>query len=251
MDKECVRFYYGGCDGNQNRFESRETCEIQCKLSKEEKEALLKLPKKCIMPMEYGNSCETVTPKWYFDTGSKRCYPFEYSGCGSDESNRFETQDECEQTCTNSTTTTSSTSPSMMTTQEQQEQEQIEGGQTTTTMTVDEEEEETTVQTTMTQSSSERTLIVNYDFCDQPMMSGNCSQKTLKWFYDKNSKYCRQFEFTGCNGNENKFETRQQCIEICEKHKRRGINFHLFLLFLLIFVLLSAFNFIFCYLIDN
>ena len=55
-------------------------------------------------------------------------------------------------------------------------------------------------------------------------MPGNCSQKVMKWFYDVNTKYCRQFEFTGCNGNENRFETRQQCIEICESHKRRGMS---------------------------
>jgi hypothetical protein len=61
------------------------------------------------------------------------------------------------------------------------------------------------------------------------MKQGNCSQKVIKWFYDKTAKYCKQFDFTGCNGNENRFETRQQCTEICENPKRRGV-FFLFLL---------------------
>ena len=51
---------------------------------------------------------------------------------------------------------------------------------------------------------------------------GNCSQKLLKWFYDTEVRYCRQFEFTGCNGNENRFESRHQCTEICETPKRKG-----------------------------
>lgn len=55
------------------------------------------------------------------------------------------------------------------------------------------------------------------------MKAGNCSQQVTKWFYDKKSKYCRQFDFTGCNGNENRFETREQCTELCENSKRREI----------------------------
>ena len=36
------------------------------------------------------------------------------------------------------------------------------------------------------------------------MKPGNCSQKISKWFYDKKLRYCRQFDFTGCNGNQNR-----------------------------------------------
>ena len=28
---ECLQFNYGGCEGNENRFESRDACERQCK----------------------------------------------------------------------------------------------------------------------------------------------------------------------------------------------------------------------------
>jgi hypothetical protein len=54
------------------------------------------------------------------------------------------------------------------------------------------------------------------------MSVGNCTQKIVKWLYDVNLKHCRQFEFSGCNGNRNRFETRHQCTEICEIPKRRG-----------------------------
>lgn len=59
--------------------------------------------------------------------------------------------------------------------------------------------------------------------CDLPMEVGNCSQRINKWFYDRQAKYCREFEFTGCYGNDNKFESRAQCVQICEQPKRRGI----------------------------
>lgn len=68
-------------------------------------------------------------------------------------------------------------------------------------------------------------MLADISTCDLPMETGNCSQKITKWFYDKKAMYCRLFEFTGCNGNDNKFETREQCTEICEHPKRRGIVF--------------------------
>lgn len=61
--------------------------------------SLLRLPKQCLAPMEYGQNCGQLTPKWYFDTQEKVCYSFEYSGCGSEFSNRFETKDECNSLC--------------------------------------------------------------------------------------------------------------------------------------------------------
>jgi hypothetical protein len=192
-DSECVRFYYGGCDGNQNRFENRESCQMTCKMSKEERQAFSKLPKQCLASMEYGSNCDEVTSKWYFDIQTKTCYPFEYSGCGPKNSNRFETFEECNQVCTTNLKLSADSSSS-------DKQEAL-----TSKQPNDDE-----------QSADDR------DICDLPMAEGNCTQKATKWFYDKKAKYCRQFEFSGCNGNENRFETRQQCTEICETTKRRG-----------------------------
>lgn len=89
-----------GCDGNQNRYENRESCEFQCKLSAAEKNELLKLPKQCIQAVHYGEECAPLEKKWHYDTGMKLCYPFDYTGCGPKDTNRFESSKECEQTCT-------------------------------------------------------------------------------------------------------------------------------------------------------
>jgi hypothetical protein len=65
----------------------------------EEKTSIIYLPKKCLLSMDYGNNCELITTKWYFDPSTKLCYPFEYTGCGPFISNRFEDNEECQKTC--------------------------------------------------------------------------------------------------------------------------------------------------------
>ncbi|CAF0945237.1 unnamed protein product, partial [Brachionus calyciflorus] len=187
IDKECSRFYYGGCEGNQNKFETKEMCEMDCKMSPEEKAELLKLPKQCLEPMDYGSDCDELSPKWYFDTQLKQCYPFEYSGCGPEFSNRFNSNEECKKTCS----LTSNVSDNHL--------EEIR----TTTVSI--------------------TPVIQHDVCILPMVEGNCTQTITKWYYDSKLKYCNQFNFTGCNGNENRFENRKQCAEICEIPKKREI----------------------------
>jgi hypothetical protein len=72
-------------------------------LTSDEKKTLSKLPKQCIMPLETGTQCEETTTKFYFDIQSKTCYPFEYTGCGLNVTNRFETDNDCNSVCTNIT----------------------------------------------------------------------------------------------------------------------------------------------------
>ena len=202
-EKECVRFYFGGCDGNQNRFESRESCEMECKMSEEEKAELLRLPKQCIVPMEYGTNCQEITSKWYFDPRAKSCYPFEYSGCGPEVSNRFESNEECKSVCVVADVSHVQIAPV---------------ASNTLLDTESESSNNVVVVTTVASKQQE----IQIDLCELPMAPGNCSQKENKWFYDQKTKYCRQFEFSGCYGNDNRFETRHQCTEICEVPKRRG-----------------------------
>ncbi|RNA30102.1 papilin isoform X1, partial [Brachionus plicatilis] len=186
IEKECLRFYYGGCDGNLNRFDTQEKCEIDCKLSPEEKATFLKFPKKCLESIDEGTNCTELFPKWYFDIQTKMCYSFQYSGCGSEFSNRFDSNEECTETCV----------------------ENLSPDDTTEIMA---------------SSTVDASTEIPIDVCNLPLEEGNCSQTISKWYYDTKLKYCLLFNFTGCYGNENKFENRQQCAEICEIPKKKEI----------------------------
>jgi hypothetical protein len=204
LDKQCDRFYYGGCDGNQNRFESKEICEMSCKMSEEEKGAFLKLPKQCVQSIDYGSNCIASVQKWYFDTETKVCYPFEYTGCGPENANRFNNFEECNQLCIESLTKyldlnitkeksneNASSESSLKITNVNQLDTQSARGLHIFNIGLH-------INTFFLHIKSNFHVSKDNDVCDLQISVGNCSEKIMKWFYDSNLKYCRQFEFTGC-----------------------------------------------------
>lgn len=86
--KECIEFIYGGCEGNGNNFETRESCTEYCK--DEDTDV-------CELPKEIG-PCDGAMPRWYFDPSEERCMEFIYGGCEGNENN-FLTEDDCESKC--------------------------------------------------------------------------------------------------------------------------------------------------------
>lgn len=57
------------------------------------------------------------------------------------------------------------------------------------------------------------------DVCLLPKSAGPCinSRGTpeIKWYYDKDRKQCGQFHYGGCPGNNNRFDSRQDCEALC------------------------------------
>lgn len=55
------------------------------------------------------------------------------------------------------------------------------------------------------------------DRCSQPVSSGHCRALFSRYFYNATAGQCQEFIYGGCEGNENNFETFEECSFECEK----------------------------------
>ncbi|XP_074037234.1 inter-alpha-trypsin inhibitor heavy chain H4 isoform X2 [Leptinotarsa decemlineata] len=54
-------------------------------------------------------------------------------------------------------------------------------------------------------------LIRSKDACKLPISLGSCTNYTLQWFYSQRMNKCIQYEYGGCYGNDNRFDTNEEC----------------------------------------
>lgn len=60
------------------------------------------------------------------------------------------------------------------------------------------------------------------DICRLPKVQGACEGYYPSWYYDKDRKQCAQFIWGGCLGNANRFETREECQDLCVVDRDQG-----------------------------
>lgn len=99
----CRQFYYGGCGGNGNNFETQEQCEQRCSRKRAPEPA--KTPQEqfttdmCFLPSEPGN-CRENQLRYFYDRADGVCKRFTYTGCNGNRNN-FESVEQCLQYCGN------------------------------------------------------------------------------------------------------------------------------------------------------
>ncbi|KAK7505596.1 hypothetical protein BaRGS_00003341 [Batillaria attramentaria] len=106
----CRMFWYGGCDGNENRFSSMDDCKTTCyvvndgkkekqttPVSKWRSEYLSSRADGCLLEPERG-PCSDYSIMWHFVPQEQKCRRFWYGGCKGN-GNRFETEEACEAKC--------------------------------------------------------------------------------------------------------------------------------------------------------
>nr|XP_054920042.1 papilin-like isoform X5 [Dermacentor andersoni] len=55
------------------------------------------------------------------------------------------------------------------------------------------------------------------EMCFLDPKAGFCSDQQTIYYYDRHSRSCKNFSFTGCGANDNHFLTQQECVDKCEK----------------------------------
>ena len=51
--------------------------------------------------------------------------------------------------------------------------------------------------------------------CELNPEAGECFANIRKWYFNSQRNECRMFAYGGCGGNDNRFETREDCEGAC------------------------------------
>ncbi|KAF3430423.1 hypothetical protein E2986_10746, partial [Frieseomelitta varia] len=226
-ENRCMPFYYTGCGGNKNNFESRDACESDCPAKIEQDT--------CLLPALLGE-CHNYTQRWYHDSYEQQCRQFYYGGCGGNENN-FITEQDCVNRC-QTTITTSAPSrevefrPDFCFLPDEHgpcSEEHVKwfydsregvckqfryGGCQSNGNNFNSREE------------CEYRCGDVQDPCTLPKVVGPCNGFVRQYYYDHQSDSCYEFEYSGCQGNKNRFQDKESCESKCQRRSRTEVAAH-------------------------
>uniref|UniRef100_A0A0K8R655 Putative salivary kunitz domain protein n=1 Tax=Ixodes ricinus TaxID=34613 RepID=A0A0K8R655_IXORI len=52
--------------------------------------------------------------------------------------------------------------------------------------------------------------------CYMEPETGPCKARYTKYYFDKTDLKCKEFTYGGCDGNENRFDTEEECRRACK-----------------------------------
>ncbi|KAM6174228.1 tissue factor pathway inhibitor [Erethizon dorsatum] len=195
---QCEEFIYGGCEGNQNQFQSMQECKETCirEYTPLTKSTLEKgKPDLCFLEDDVG-ICRAYITRYFYNNESRQCEPFTYGGCLGNLNN-FESLEACKNTCEGS-----------------ENDHQVDHYKTTPIPLV------TIHNNSLTSHSTKSPKIWEFkgpSWCLTPADKGMCRANETRFFYNSAIAKCRPFKYSGCGGNENNFASKRACVRACRK----------------------------------
>ena len=218
----CVGFTYRGCGGNANRFFTKSSCQQVCIMKKGSQSAVASpwLKVSCDKPpSKMASQCDAKSKNvtfFYYDKTNDSCKMD--VGCSSDVgSGKFRTKSTCEALCLLSERKDLDPAQCLLPPQEgpcggniRRYFYNIKEGKCQTfhfggcrgngNNFVTKGDCEAACK------GSETKVIATFlkAMCGLPLSKGTCSRNIRRFYFDNSTKTCKEFEYSGCGGNENR-----------------------------------------------
>ncbi|MCP9260627.1 Kunitz/Bovine pancreatic trypsin inhibitor domain protein [Dirofilaria immitis] len=165
------------------------------------------IPLACFQPLLEGKGQAKLT-RYYFNSRTRTCNEFTYSGKGGNQNN-FLSKIDCEETCPILKNPCENGLPAMSS-----EGNPILCGSDTTTICG------IGYYCHIGATSSTTVCCPSIgDPCRMPVSRGNGNAVLNRWYYNTQSQICVNFVYSGQGGNSNNFRTREDCIEACPEFR--------------------------------
>ncbi|KAF8764746.1 Tissue factor pathway inhibitor like protein [Argiope bruennichi] len=163
----------------------------------------------CYLDPDLGG-CNTFNIKYFYNRFTGECHEFVFGGCLGNNNN-FETLEECQEFCAGFALE--------KTCNKKGERGPCDGY---------------LVRGVFSKENMKWVFLVSFEFyiifavfgesknrCYLPVSYGNCTAIFVKWYYETLDGTCREFKYSGCGGNMNKFETYEDCYEVCMEDEEK------------------------------
>ncbi|XP_070762381.1 kunitz-type protease inhibitor 2 [Enoplosus armatus] len=172
---------------------------------------------RCRLPMKVG-SCRASFTKFYYDVTNQSCRSFIYGGCKAN-GNNFQSQDECEATCSG---VTGSVLPDESTPPPPPRQRHVKAARlapaVNTKVSQDVEGPVESEPAATEPVHTQETEMSADDFaerCGAEPQVGPCRAAFQHWYYNSETGSCQSFIYGGCRGNKNNYVSKESCIAAC------------------------------------
>ncbi|KAH6926582.1 hypothetical protein HPB50_019823 [Hyalomma asiaticum] len=212
LTSQCEEFVYGGCQGNDNKYPTKEECQKTCATVSMHNYA-------CFAPPDQG-PCRASIPRYYFDNSTGTCKEFTYGGCEGNPNN-FDTVEECMASCNPSTPYEAKclarpeTGPCMAHTFLWAYNATLGECKTFIYGGCDGTENKYPTKHMCEATCKHPPAASVNPVCYLPKDPGPCLAYVPRYYYNNETKHCERFIYGGCQGNANNFATVAECSRTC------------------------------------